>query len=37
MEVSGQLHAPDAFKAGKVLLVGVVGEDIRWASEPVWT
>jgi hypothetical protein len=35
MEVSGQLHVPDALLPGKEPLVPI-WQEVGWASEPVW-
>lgn len=34
--MSGQLHAPATLPKGKELPVPI-GQEARWASEPVWT
>jgi hypothetical protein len=36
MEVSGQLHAPDALTPGKELSVPI-GQEAGWTPEAVWT
>jgi len=36
MEVSDQIHAPAALSPGKEPLLHI-GQDARWAPEPVWT
>jgi hypothetical protein len=36
MEVSGQLHVPDALPLGKEPLVPI-GQEAGWAPEPFWT
>jgi hypothetical protein len=36
LEVSGQLHTPAALTPGKETPVPI-GQEVGWASEPVWT
>jgi hypothetical protein len=36
MEVSDQLHAPEALPPGKELLL-TIGQEAGWTPEPIWT